>query len=80
MASCMGGIPSEWCMHRRLAQMWGGGGGTPYGGGGVLPMMTSVLYARRFRPQFSSLARSHRVHFRAWLDPLGSIFEPGSIP
>ena len=38
----------------------------------VLPMMASVLC--------SNLAQSFRVHFRAWLDPLGSIFEPGSIP
>ena len=37
-------------------------------------------YARRFRPPFSRLARSHRVHFRAWLDPIRSIFELRSIP
>ena len=49
-------------------------------GGGGYSLWWPVYYARRFRPPFSSLARSHRVHFRAWLDPIGSIFELGSIP
>ena len=50
------------------------------GRGGGYSLWWPVYYARRFRPQFSSLARSHRVHFRAWFDPIGSILELGSIP
>ena len=60
--------------------MGGRGGSGGGGGGGGYSLWWPVYYARRFRPPFSSLARSHRVHFRAWLDPIGSIFELGSIP